>query len=174
VPLAESLGHARALLRRRIDHDRKQERPVVRHLQRAIHCQTPFKPEVTLAARLGVGGDDRHEQRAIADLLTDAVVPGISAAQLVTVEPGLEPGGGKPGGQALRRLLVVARVADKDRLRSIDHLEACRAVAAGSVAYSLIYPAWRSEAEQCWDRRGRSGVQLRAQDVMYNRATRRV
>ena len=56
----------------------------------ALVGEPPFEAEVALPALGGVLGDDRHEQRAIADLLADLLVPHITAAQLALIEPYLD------------------------------------------------------------------------------------
>jgi len=81
----------------------------------ALVGEPPFEAEVALPALGGVLGDDRHEQRAIADLLADLLVPHITAAQLALIEPYLDTGASQrltdtPGG-----LRILRRVAEEYR-----------------------------------------------------------
>ena len=82
-------------------HDRQQEGQVGIHEVTAINRQLPFQTEVPLTAIVRGVRDDRHEQRAGLDLLTDRLVPGVPAPQLALVEPNLDSG----GSQCLANLL---------------------------------------------------------------------
>jgi len=62
------------------------------HVSCAVRRQTPLAPEVALVACLRMRGDQRDEQPAVVNLLSDLAVPGISAPQLALVEPDLDAG----------------------------------------------------------------------------------
>jgi hypothetical protein len=79
----------------------------------AIHRQLPFQAEVAFGARVGVRGDDRHEQAAVMDLLADLVIPDIPAAQLALVEPHLDPGSPQRLADTPRRLGILRGIAQE-------------------------------------------------------------
>src|SRR6185312_10073107 len=78
----ERIRYLRILLPRVIDAHGHEERPAATHQVRALIGQPPFEAKVTLGARLRVARDDGHEERAIADLLADTLIPSISPAKL--------------------------------------------------------------------------------------------
>ncbi len=78
---------------------------------RALDGELPFAPEVSLKPLLGIPRDDRNEQRAVVDLLSDAPIPGISAPQLILVEPDFDAGGLQRIGDALSSLRILGCVA---------------------------------------------------------------
>jgi hypothetical protein len=69
--------------------------------------ETPFQPKVTFKSLLGVLRDQRDEQRAVVDLLTDLPIPGVATAQLALVEPGLNPGSPEGIASLLRSLSIL-------------------------------------------------------------------
>ena len=89
---------------------------IVGHQVGAIDGQLPFQPEVALAARLGVRGDDGNEQGAVVDLLADRVVPRVPAAQLALVEPDLDPGAAQRLADPPRGLGILRGIAQEDSL----------------------------------------------------------
>lgn len=74
----------------RVDDDGHEERLALGHEVRAVLGQFPFEAEVAFEPRLGVGGDDGHEERAVGDLPADFAIPRVATAQLALVEPHLD------------------------------------------------------------------------------------
>ena len=81
---------------------------------RSLVGEVPLEPEVSLAASLGVVRNDWDEERAVADLTPDLLVPGIAAAQLTLVEPYLDARGAQARGDTRRGVRVVRGVAEED------------------------------------------------------------
>jgi hypothetical protein len=111
LDLAKTIGDPRRRLGGRVDRDRHEKGLVFRHQVRAIDGELPFEPEVTLGSRVRVGGNQRHEQRAVPDALADRSIPRVTAAQLVLIEPDLDTRGLQRIAYAAGCLLVLRRVA---------------------------------------------------------------
>ncbi len=116
LPLAKSVGDPGRGIRSVVDHHRQQERLVVGHQVRAVDRELPFQAEVTFAARLRVLRDDRHEERALLDLLADRGIPRVAAAQLAFIEPDDESRGAKRFADAPGGLGVLRRIAQENGL----------------------------------------------------------
>jgi hypothetical protein len=86
----EFLGHAGVDIDRGVDHHRQQECLVVGHVKRSVHRQIPFAAEVTFLARLRVGRDHGHKQRALLDLPADRRIPRVAPPQRTLVEPDVQ------------------------------------------------------------------------------------
>jgi hypothetical protein len=86
----ESIGYVCIPLRSVVDAHRNKECALAPYQVRALLGEMPFEAEVALGSRLRPRGNDWHEERAVADLLTDAPVPGVPAPQLALVEPDLD------------------------------------------------------------------------------------
>jgi hypothetical protein len=112
--LVEFLRNACVSFRCIIDDDRHDESPFLSHVVCPVGCELPITAEVPFEPRLCAGRNDRYEQRAVVDLLTNLPVPGVSAAQLALVEPDLDAGGSQclanPLGRSPRVLRREARV----------------------------------------------------------------
>jgi len=89
----ERVGNIRFGLGRVIHAHGHDERAASSHEVRALLGEPPFEPEVSFRPRLGVVGNERQEERAIADLPADRLVPDIAAAQFALVKPHLDAGG---------------------------------------------------------------------------------
>ena len=66
-----------------------------KHVQRqvgAIVGELPLETKIPFAPRLGVGRNDRREQRALLDLFANPAVPRIAAAKFALVEPHVDAG----------------------------------------------------------------------------------
>jgi len=87
------VGHLDLRFGRIIDAHRHDERLASRHEQCPLIGEMPFEAEVGFGAACRVTRDHRHEQRAFAQLLPDAVIPGVTTLELAAVEPHLDPGG---------------------------------------------------------------------------------
>ena len=103
VGLEELLGDIGVGFPGVVDDHRDDEGAIFRHVVGAVHRHSPLAPKVAFLPRLRVGGDDRHEKRAVLDLAADFLVPHIAAAQFAHVEPdlhakGAEGFGNVPGG----------------------------------------------------------------------------
>jgi hypothetical protein len=59
----------------------------------ALVSLIPLEAEIPLGPLGGIGGDDRDEQGAVANLPPYLLVPGIAAAQLALVEPNFDARG---------------------------------------------------------------------------------
>jgi hypothetical protein len=110
---AKSVRHTGHRLRRLIDHHGQQERLVFCHVQHSVHREIPFATEVAFAARISIGGDRWHKERAFLDLLADRGVPGIAAAQLALVEPDFDARFAERWANAASRLCVLRGIADE-------------------------------------------------------------
>jgi hypothetical protein len=86
-------GHLGLRFGRIIDTHRHDERLAARHEQRALIGKMPFETEVGLGAARRVARNHWHEQRTVAQLLPDPVIPGVATLELATVEPRFHPGG---------------------------------------------------------------------------------
>src|ERR1700686_4930796 len=82
LPLAKPVWHASCIFGGVVDHHRKQKRLILSHVKHAAYRKIPFAPKVAFTARLGIGGDERHEQRTVLDLLADRRVPGVPTAHI--------------------------------------------------------------------------------------------
>src|ERR1700751_5102091 len=107
--------HVRARTRRRIQADRHDERLVAGHPVATLIRQVPLEPEVPLATRRGVRRDDGNEERAVADLATDLLVPHITAPQPALVEPDFNALGPKRIADPTRSIGVLRSVAKEYR-----------------------------------------------------------
>src|ERR1700751_616822 len=107
--------HVRARTRRRIQADRHDERLVAGHPVATLIRQVPLEPEVPLATRRSVRRDNGNEERAVADLATDLVVPHITAPQLDLAEPDFDPRGPKRIADPTRGIGVLRSVAEEYR-----------------------------------------------------------
>jgi hypothetical protein len=87
--LAESIRYPGRRIRRAVDHNREQEGDVLRHVGGTIHGQFPFPTEVPFPTSVRVSGNDRNEERAIVNLLSNLMVPSIATAQLALIKPNL-------------------------------------------------------------------------------------
>src|SRR6266404_4552705 len=105
---------ARAGIGGRVYTHRNNEGPIARHHVGTMVGEPPFEAEVALPARGGVRGDDRHEQRAIADLLADLLVPHITAAKLALIEPYLDTRAPQRLTNTPRRIRILRCVAEED------------------------------------------------------------
>src|SRR2546430_6798222 len=132
--LTELLGHARVYVDRGIDHNWKEERLIIRHVQRAAGCEIPFAAKISLYSRLRVCRDDWHEQRAFLDLSADRRIPGVAPAQRALVEPYVEAHCAQGIANAPRGLRILRGVAKENSSLGSTH--------AGSNRTSSL-PPWR-------------------------------
>src|SRR5580698_9061468 len=63
---------------------------IVRHVESAFDREPPFSSEVTFRAGFRLGGNERHEVVAFADLLADLLIPRLAATELALVVPNFE------------------------------------------------------------------------------------
>jgi hypothetical protein len=103
----ESIGYVCIALRSVVNAHRNKERALAPYEVRALLGEMPFEAEVPLRSRLRPRGNDRHEKRAVADLLADAPIPRIAAAQLALIEKDLNAGGLQGTTNSLGGLLVL-------------------------------------------------------------------
>jgi hypothetical protein len=89
---SECVRHVCILLTRIVNDYRNEKCNTIGHQVGALDCQPPLQPEITLKTRLGIGRDDRQEQRTVLDLLSDLPIPSIATAQFALVEPDLDAG----------------------------------------------------------------------------------
>src|ERR1019366_7379876 len=68
-----------------------------------------------------VGRNDRNEQRAVADLAPDLLIPHVPAAKLALVEEDFNAGRTQCLANLLRRLRILGGVAQKYRVRGLTH-----------------------------------------------------
>src|SRR5215469_4503097 len=108
------LGHLGLLFRRVVNAHRHYERLAPRHEQRALIGKMPLETEVGFRAPCRAMRDHRHEQRAFAQLLPDAVVPGVATLELAAVEPHLDTGRAQRCRDAQRCRVVLGSVAQED------------------------------------------------------------
>jgi hypothetical protein len=80
------------MIARSVNDDGHQEGSFDRHQMRAINCEFPFEPKISLEPRLRMLGNNRNEEGAVANLLPNLAVPDIAAAQLALVEPDFNSG----------------------------------------------------------------------------------
>ncbi len=120
---AHKLGwHDGAVFLGVVDRDGRDEGHAFGEQVRLLDGKFPFEAEVALLARLRVRRDERHEERAVVNLLANFCVPRVPATQFVFVEPHFESGTAQRLGDATRRRGVVTRVAEEDRLgRRVGH-----------------------------------------------------
>ncbi|MSU49042.1 MAG: hypothetical protein EXS37_08155, partial [Opitutus sp.] len=71
----KTIRHQRVGFAGVVDDDRQEKGDAGRDAHRALGGEFPFEPKVALVPRLGVGGDDRHQQHALLDLSADLRVP---------------------------------------------------------------------------------------------------
>src|SRR5215472_33751 len=114
--------HVCARARRRIQADRHDERLVAGHPVATLIRKVPLEPEVPLATRRGVRRGDGNEERAVANLATDLLVPHIPAPQLALVEPDFDAPGPKRIADPTRSIAVLRSVAEEYRLGRRGHL----------------------------------------------------
>ena len=76
----------------------------------AVDGHAPLTTEVTLEACIGVRRNDRHEQRAILDLLPDLLIPCVAADEFALVEPYLDAACAQRFSDALRRLGILRSI----------------------------------------------------------------
>src|ERR1700758_632998 len=107
--------HVRARTRRRIQADRHDDRLVAGHPVATLIRQVPLEPEVPLATRRSVRRDDGNEERAVADLATDLLVPHITAPQPALVEPDFDALSPKRIADPTRGIGVLRSVAEEYR-----------------------------------------------------------
>ena len=84
---------------------------------RALIGEPPLQSEIAFQARLGALGDDRHEQSAVLDLLSNLLIPGIPSPQLALIEPNLDAGGAQSVADAARRVRFLTGVTQENRPR---------------------------------------------------------
>src|SRR5215469_15727364 len=84
--------------------------------------EVPLKPEVPLATRRGVRRGDGNEERAVANLTTDLLVPHIPGPELALVEPDFDALGPKRIADPTRSIGVLRSVAKEYRLGRRGHL----------------------------------------------------
>jgi hypothetical protein len=71
---------------------------------RALLGEAPLEPEVPFRPRLRMRGNNRQEERAVADLPANRLIPDIAAAQFTLVKPHFDAGGAqRVGDWACRR-----------------------------------------------------------------------
>ena len=109
----ESIGHVGVAFRGVVDAHRNKECALAPYEVRAPLGEVPFEAEVALCPRLRARGNDWHEERAVADLLADALVPDIPAPQLALIEPDLDAGYAQRFTDPCRSVRVLGRVAEK-------------------------------------------------------------
>src|SRR5262249_5049509 len=88
---------------------------------RTLIREMPLEPEIPLPPRLGVFRDEGHEERAVADLPSDLLIPGIASAQLRLVEPHIDAGGTQPLANASRCLGILRGIAQKHGFRRLTY-----------------------------------------------------
>jgi len=118
---AKLLRHAGDAVIGVVDDHRHEKGLLGGHVVHAVDGEPPLAPEVTLEARLSVGGNDGHEQRAFANLAADLLVPDIPTAQLALVEPDFDAAGSQRLANASGSIRVLRGVAQKDRFRRFGH-----------------------------------------------------
>ena len=80
---------------------------------RALLGKPPLEPEIPFGPRLRMVGNDRQEERAIADLPADRLIPDIAAAQLALVKPHLDAGGAQRLGNGPRHRRILRCITQK-------------------------------------------------------------
>jgi hypothetical protein len=103
----ESIRYVGVAFRSVVDADRNKKCALAPYEVRALLGEVPFEAEVALCPRLRPRGNDRHEERAVADLLADLLVPDIPAPQLALVEPDLDAGYPQRFTEPCRRLGIL-------------------------------------------------------------------
>jgi len=126
---------------------------------RALDGELPLQPEVTLAACIGIRGDQRDEQAAVANLPSDQRIPGIASPQLALIELHFDPRGAQSFAQAQRGIGVLGGVAQEHRLARVGHgapVASARSVIQGLfVSRPIAYlKAWAAASR--WLLRGRA------------------
>jgi hypothetical protein len=96
-----------------VDDYRDKKGLAICHIVRAIDSDAPFPPEVAFQARLRIDGDYGNKEGTVFDLPADLSIPGLSATQVVLVEPDLITGGSKDLANAARRLRILGCIAQK-------------------------------------------------------------
>ena len=108
-------GHGGGGARGVVHHDGHQIRRTLHQEVRLLNGQLPLEPEIALAAPLHVPGNDRDEKRAGINLLSDLLVPGIAAPELILVKPNLDAVAAQRLGDATGGRGILTRVAEKYR-----------------------------------------------------------
>ncbi len=85
--------HQRAALGRPVNRHRQNKRRALGHQVRALVCEFPFEPEISLAPRLRRHRNYRQEECARRDLAADFSIPRIPADKFALVEPDLDASG---------------------------------------------------------------------------------
>jgi len=80
----------------------------------SVHREIPFATEVAFAARISIGGDKWHKERAFLELLADRGVPGIAATKLALVEPDFDARFAERSANTASRLCVMRGMADEN------------------------------------------------------------
>ena len=95
-------------------YDHGQEKGViVGHVKRSLDGEPPLPAEIALGAHLGLGGYERHEKIAFADLPTDLLVPRVPSVQGAFVVPDLKPARRQGVPDGLRRRAIFRGVAQR-------------------------------------------------------------
>src|SRR5579871_277506 len=84
--------HQRVGLSGTVHNNRYEERHLGSHQVRSVDRQLPFQAEIALRSRLRVSRDDRDKQRTVPDLLTDLIVPDVTAPEFGLIEPNFNSG----------------------------------------------------------------------------------
>ena len=103
----ERLGNVLTSLRCSVHTNRNDERDVARDHLRALLSEAPLQTEVPFPSRVRVRRNNRDEERAVTYLAADLLVPHITTAQVVLIEPDLDAGASERAANAACRLDVL-------------------------------------------------------------------
>ena len=119
--MGEAIRDLSRSVSRIVNDDRQEESELARHILSSVNRQLPLPSEISFEPRFRIGGNDGHEQSTVADLLPNLLVPGIAAAQFLTVEPDLDASRAERVRNPLRRRRILGCVAQKDGTRGCRH-----------------------------------------------------
>ena len=78
-------------------------------------------PKIALEPLLGVLRNNRYEEGAVVDLVSDLLIPRVSTPQLALIEEDLNAGRTKCIANLLRSLRILGGITQKYRMRSLSH-----------------------------------------------------
>src|SRR5580700_9017255 len=106
----------------RVQAHRHDEGAVASHHVATLIRKIPLETEVALVPRRRVRRDDRHEERAVADLAPDPLIPHLPATQLALVEPHFDASLAQRAADASRCCGILRGVADENAGRATARL----------------------------------------------------
>src|SRR5205809_913582 len=84
--LEKNFRHERVTLARVVEYDGNEKRNPIGQILHALDRQLPLAAKIALGSRLRRLRDDRNEKRAVANLLSNAGVPRVAAAQFALIK----------------------------------------------------------------------------------------